>query len=185
MQANQRLKKTISDIGVRIKSLRLTRNISLTELSKQSGVSKAALSQLESGVSNPRIDTLEAIAIALRLPLGDLLVSQQSPYPFFQKNNDLYEQYSQQMLFRIGQGNISEIWHLQMKPFSTINSPAHSKGTHEHILVSQGELFLKIDKVEIAIKSGDFYAFSGDKPHMYTCKESDTKALVVMSYITV
>lgn len=64
--------KTSAHIGQKVKLLRQARNLSLNDLSKLSGISKAALSKLESGDSNPRIDTLEAIAVALRFPLGSV-----------------------------------------------------------------------------------------------------------------
>ena len=46
--------KTSAHIGQKVKLLRQARNLSLNDLSKLSGISKAALSKLESGDSNPR-----------------------------------------------------------------------------------------------------------------------------------
>src|SRR5690606_28231419 len=110
-----------------------------------------------------RVDTLDSIASALRLTLGDLLGNNNERYPYIEKNSDYKGDYSQVMKFRIGQGNITEIWHLQMKPGVVINSPAHVSGTHEHIIVHLGTLLLKIsDSESIILQPGDFYAFSGD-----------------------
>ncbi|CAM3299360.1 transcriptional regulator [Pseudomonas floridensis] len=182
MQQKDRLKKTCTDIGNKIKSLRNIRGLSLGELSKLSGVSKAALSQLESGNSNPRIDTLDSVAIALRLPLGDLLLSQDNIYPCLERFTQKTGTFSQDMLFRIGLGNISEIWNLRMDPSVTIKSPAHNKGTKEHIFVHEGVLTLDISGVKERLNEGDFYAFSGDVDHTYESGESSVSATVVMSY---
>lgn len=172
-------------IGNKIKLLRLSRSISLNDLSKLSGVSKAALSKLETGHSNPRIDTLDAIAVALRVPLGDLLGGNTKLYPYLEKHVPLQCDYSQSIKFRIGLGNISEIWHLQMKPGVVINSPAHTPGTHEHLMVHSGCLMLKIDADEsVILQAGDFYGFSGEKPHSYICTDSAVSATVVMSYLS-
>ena len=43
-------------------------------------------------------------------------------------------------------GNISEIWHLKMIRGAIINSPAHSTGTHEHILIHQGTLMMRFNE---------------------------------------
>ncbi|MCI4186299.1 XRE family transcriptional regulator [Dickeya dianthicola] len=181
-QPQHEAETTSINIGKKIKQLRMTRNISLNELSRLSGVSKAALSKLESGNSNPRVDTLDAIASALRVPLSDLLAVNTSTYPYMEKNTPMQGEYSQKMKFRIGLGNISEIWHLQMNPGVIINSPPHAAGTHEHILVHSGSLTLKLaDDESIILKTGDFYCFSGSIFHSYICTDHAVSATVVMS----
>ncbi|QKJ87541.1 helix-turn-helix transcriptional regulator [Paramixta manurensis] len=171
-------------IGSKIKHLRQLRGLSLSHLSKLSGVSKAALSKLESGSSNPRVDTLDAIAVALRLPLGDLIGGNSRLYPYFERGAPMQGDYSQKMKFRIGIGNISEIWHLQMNPGVVINSLGHSIGTHEHIMVHSGTLLLALGADEkVQLQPGDFYGFSGVVSHSYISKESAVSATVVMSHM--
>ena len=60
-------------IGENLKRLRLERNLSLGQLSGQSGVSKVMLSQIEKGTSNPSINTIWKIADALQVPYTALL----------------------------------------------------------------------------------------------------------------
>lgn len=176
-------KKINIKIGQKVRLLRQARNLSLNELSRLSGISKAALSKLESGGSNPRIDTLEAIAIALRFPLSDLFTRQHEDYPYLVKSSPSEDDYSQQFKFRINMGNISEIWQLNMKRGAIINSPAHMSGTHEHIMMHSGSLMLRLNNSQtIVLEAGDFYAFSGDFPHSYLCMEGDVQATVVMTY---
>ncbi|HHE6470065.1 TPA: helix-turn-helix domain-containing protein [Providencia rettgeri] len=176
-------KKINIKIGQKIRLLRQARDLSLNELSRISGISKAALSKLESGDSNPRIDTLESIAIALRFPLSDLFTRQYEAYPYLLKATPSEKEYSQQFKFRISMGNISEIWQLTMKRGAIINSPAHMSGTHEHIMVNSGSLMLRLhDDQNIVLEAGDFYAFSGDFPHSYLCMEGELQATVVMTY---
>ena len=184
MQQKNQLKKTCTDIGNKVKALRNVRGLSLSELSKLSGVSKAALSQLESGNSNPRIDTLDSVAIALRLPLGDLLLSQENTYPHLERFKEKTGKLSQDMLFRINLGNISEIWNLRMDPEVVINSPAHNRGTKEHIFVHEGILTLEIAGVRETLNKGDFYAFSGETDHAYHSHNLSVQATVIMSYAT-
>ncbi|HFZ8993573.1 TPA: helix-turn-helix domain-containing protein [Citrobacter freundii] len=171
------------NIGTKIRRLRQSRGISLNDLSKLSGVSKGALSKLESGFSSPRVDTLAAIAAALRLPVGDLL-SGGRMYPCFEKYQPAPDEYSQIMKFRIGPGNTCEIWFLQMDPKVTIHSPGHSNGAHEHILVHSGTLLLRFSQYEvITLEPGDFYAFSAQVAHAYSSTETAISATVVMSHL--
>ncbi|HID1020167.1 helix-turn-helix domain-containing protein [Klebsiella michiganensis] len=172
------------NIGNKIRRLRQSRGVSLNDLSKLSGVSKGALSKLESGSSSPRVDTLDAIATALRLPVGDLLSGGSRKYPCFDKYRPAPGEYSQMMKFRIGPGNTSEIWLLQMEPQVTIHSPGHSDGSHEHILVHSGTLHLRFNQYEvITLEAGDFYAFSAQVAHTYSSKETAISATVVMSHL--
>lgn len=115
--------------------------------------------------------------------MGDLLGSNNERYPYLEKNAGYDGDYSQARKFRIGQGNVSEIWHLQMKPGAIINSPAHILGTYEHIMVHLGTLLLRIsDDESIVLQPGDFYAFPGDVRHAYVCTDTAVSATVVMSY---
>ncbi|MFZ3589650.1 helix-turn-helix domain-containing protein [Bacillus sp. DJP31] len=60
--------------GKKIKDLRIRRGISLTELSKISGVSKSYLSFIESGKQkNPSIEVLEKLANALGVDVHSLI----------------------------------------------------------------------------------------------------------------
>ncbi|EMI5491554.1 helix-turn-helix domain-containing protein [Providencia stuartii] len=176
-------KKINIKIGQKVRLLRQARSLSLNELSRLSGISKAALSKLESGDSNPRIDTLEAIAIALRFPLSDLFTLQHEAYPYLVKSTPMQGDYTQQFKFRINMGNISEIWQLNMKRGAVINSPAHMSGTHEHIMLHTGSLMLRLKNEQtVLLEEGDFYAFSCDFPHSYLCMEGELNATVVMTY---
>jgi transcriptional regulator with XRE-family HTH domain len=52
-------------VGTQLWALRTSRNCSLSEIARRAGVSKAALSQWESGTRQPRIPELEAVMTAL------------------------------------------------------------------------------------------------------------------------
>lgn len=174
---------TNTKIGPKIKQLRLARNLSLNDLARLSGISKTALSKLEMGDSNPRIDTLEAIASALRFPLGDLFTSQYEEYPCHIAKIPMIGDYAQQFKFRINMGNTSEIWQLNMKRGAVINRPAHMGGSREHIMLHSGTLMLRLkDEQSILLEPGEFYAFACNFPHSYICIEGDVAASILMSY---
>ena len=54
-------------IGNRLKTIRNNRNLSLSEVSEITGVSKAMLGQIERGQSNPTVSTLWKIANGLKV----------------------------------------------------------------------------------------------------------------------
>lgn len=63
-----------SGFGERLRQARLDQGLTLREVSEESGISITYLSDLERNVlDNPTLDTLTAIASALRVSLNDLL----------------------------------------------------------------------------------------------------------------
>lgn len=63
--------------GKKIRDLRLKRGLSLTELSRLSGVSKSYLSFIERGKqTNPSLEVIEKISKALKIDLQTLITTQ-------------------------------------------------------------------------------------------------------------
>lgn len=58
-----------------IADIRNKKNISLSQLSKMTGIPKSTISDYENEKRSPRIDLLEKIAIALCVKISDLYVS--------------------------------------------------------------------------------------------------------------
>ncbi len=59
--------------GDRIKELRLARGVTQDELSERVGVFRTYMSRIETGVANPTLTVLEALADALQVTLSELL----------------------------------------------------------------------------------------------------------------
>jgi transcriptional regulator with XRE-family HTH domain len=61
-------------LGALLRARRVAAGLSLRELSRRTAISNAYLSQLERGHHDPSLRVLRAVASALDLPLGTLLV---------------------------------------------------------------------------------------------------------------
>jgi len=64
------------EIGKTVKAYRIEKNITLSELSDRSGVSKGMLSQIENGTANPTLATAWKISTALGFSLEEFLGDQ-------------------------------------------------------------------------------------------------------------
>src|SRR5512139_1809103 len=62
-------------VGANLRRLRVRRGLSLEKLSRQSGVSRAMLGQIELGQSAPTINVLWKISTALGVPFSALISS--------------------------------------------------------------------------------------------------------------
>lgn len=59
--------------GARLKQTRERAGLSGSELAEETGLSQSAISRIEAGKRTPTIDTVQAIAAALKLSVSDLL----------------------------------------------------------------------------------------------------------------
>ncbi|MER6083009.1 helix-turn-helix domain-containing protein [Streptomyces sp. NPDC001833] len=108
--------------------------MSSPELARRAGLSKATLSQLEAGRGNPTIETLDALAVALRIPLSDLLARDTDPGPVFVPRTDLADgEVGRELLRRVSSGNGLEIWRLRMPRETHLDGVPHATGTTEHL----------------------------------------------------
>ncbi|GLI17727.1 transcriptional regulator [Moorella thermoacetica] len=60
-------------MGCILKQIRASKNLSQYQLSKKSGVAQSYIHDIESGAKSPTLRTLEKLAAALEVPLGELL----------------------------------------------------------------------------------------------------------------
>lgn len=59
---------------IKLKELRKRARLTLVELAERTGVSKSALSKIETGESVPRIDAIVLLVIFFKCELADLVV---------------------------------------------------------------------------------------------------------------
>lgn len=170
-----------NSVGAQLRLRRDQRGMSASELARRSGLSKATLSGLESGRSNPTIETLDAVAVALGIPLTDLLVPTAPAEPQVVRATAASNEPQQEMLRRVGGGHQVEIWRLRLPADTTYAGVPHAPGTLEHVMVSHGVLSAGPADAPVELGAGDLLAFPGDRPHSYRATSEAVDATVVMT----
>jgi quercetin dioxygenase-like cupin family protein len=83
----------------------------------------------------------------------------------------------------MGAGGLSELWRLRIAAAGTrIDSPPHTKGTIERILVLRGSVRLGPMRRPVFLENGDFVVFAADVPHFYEAVVEDVDAVILMTY---
>ncbi|MEU8708006.1 XRE family transcriptional regulator [Streptomyces sp. NPDC048565] len=173
---------TAAAVGAQIRRRREQRGMSGSELARRAGLSKATLSQLEAGKGNPTIETLDALAVALRIPLTDLLTRDTGPGPVLVPGTTAVEgEVGRELLRRISSGNSLEIWRLRMPPNTELNGVPHATGTVEHLLVASGHVTAGPADTPRNLSAGDLLAFAGDAPHIYRTGTDPADIAVVIA----
>lgn len=168
-------------IAGNVRRAREERGVSLADLAQAAGVSKATLSNLESGRANPTIETLGALAASLQLPLGDLIQAQVDDV-LVRRGQPQDKDVDQQLLQRVPGGAFTELWHLRLRPTVELNRRAHAAGTFEHILVTAGSLTCGPIDNDVGLDAGDFVTFRADVDHRYIALSEGAEATVMMTY---
>lgn len=156
-------------IGTRISQRRAQRGMTAAELARRADLSKATLSALESGSANPTISTLDALAVALRIPLSDLLAEVPEPGPLHIRATQTEQgQVQRELLRRMSGGHALEIWRMRLPPHHHSEGLPHAPGTIEHLYVAAGRVLAGPKDQVTELHAGDMLAFPGDGPHEYT-----------------
>lgn len=166
------MKKFNLIIGNKLKDIRNKRNLSLDEVAKLTGVSKAMLGQIERGQSNPTVSTLWKIATGLKVSFSLFIDENQDDLNVICQNdiNPIIEDNNKMRLYPIFPFDAKtgfEIFTIELEPGCNHISTPHSDGVEEYIIVTEGEIQMDIDNKKFILQKGNSIRFMANKPHAY------------------
>jgi XRE family transcriptional regulator, regulator of sulfur utilization len=159
-------------LGKTIMRLRKAYNMSLGELSEQSGVAKSIISQIERNETNPTIGTVWRLSRARDTTIDEVLKDeQQHNFVEHQTKAGIPILESQDGLCRlaiIGALNLVEYlqWYdFRSEPGGVLESDPHPPGTVEHLYLVTGELEVTVADETRKLLAGESLRYHGDRPH--------------------
>jgi len=159
-------------VAENLRRKRKARGMSLDDLARASGVSRAALSQVETVKTNPTVGLLWKIAVGLGVPFADLIGEVKSGTSVLRRGDaqvlrSLDGKLESRPLTPAGASALVEMYELRLSARSTHASEPHATGTHEFVVVLSGSLRLHLDGEVHDLLAGDTVSFVADKPHAY------------------
>jgi len=172
-----------------VRRFRSERRLSLDDLSVRSGVSRAALSQVEGGRTNPTLAVLWKIAVGLEIPFHDLLGPGSTQSVLVLRAGDSVALKSgdgrteSRLLSPGGASGETEVYELKFQPKAVHKSDPHARGTTETLIVLTGSLVLGAADATYQLATGDSVFFHADVPHYYANKSTrETRCLDIIHY---
>jgi transcriptional regulator with XRE-family HTH domain len=172
-----------------LKRYRSERKLSLDDLSARSGVSRAALSQIEGARTNPTLAVLWKVAVGLQIPFQDLLGSSSQSAVLVLRQGDTLPLRSadgrtqSRLLSPGGSDTTTELYELRFMPKARHESEAHARGTAETLVVLTGALRLEVEGLHYHLNTGDSVYFRADTRHVYENQSThETRCLNVIYY---
>src|SRR4051812_9343257 len=159
-------------VAVNLKERRKDRGLSLDQLALASGVSRAALSQIETCKSNPSLSVLWKIAVGLQIPFSELL-GEAGPTVNLLRRSDaqVLRSTDGRMESRpatpAGLSRFLEMYELRLAARSLHQSEAHAPGTQELIVVLSGPRRMRVAGERYELGPGDPLPSPADRPHAY------------------
>jgi XRE family transcriptional regulator, regulator of sulfur utilization len=160
-------------VAANLRRLRREREWSLEELSTRAGVSRAMLSQVETGKTTPTIAVLWKIATGFGVPFTELLREGAAPEITIVRAGRAAPIMSADRHFRSvplsppGALNGVELYRITIDPGGESRSPAHAPGTVEVVAVESGQLRVQVGEREVVLNAGDSACFPADVDHGY------------------
>ncbi|MCI0599849.1 MAG: XRE family transcriptional regulator [Beijerinckiaceae bacterium] len=162
-----------SQLGKTVQRLRKAYNLSLSELSEQSGVAKSIISQIERNETNPTLATIWRLSQALDVSIERVLRTADDE-PFLEKTSrgDTPILVSEDGKCRLAIiGWIKTVEWLQWYEFSAdpggvLESESHQRGSVESLSVNAGELEVEVGGVIERAKAGETLRYRCDRPHI-------------------
>jgi len=176
----------LKNIGEKIRETRKSKNLTLQDVARMSGLTTSLLSQIENSKANPSITTLLTIAKILNTPLGSLFdVGEKTDNPVVRKN--------ERSVARTANGIIYYLLtpHLEEKAIEVLYSefdPGGDTGTkitHQGIecgIVIEGKLEVQVEEDIYILNAGDTINLDSSRPHrIRNAAESKTSAIWINS----
>ncbi|HEY1176961.1 MAG TPA: XRE family transcriptional regulator [Phytomonospora sp.] len=159
------LADTLAEVGPRLKRLRTSRNVTLVELSKTTGISKSTLSRLEAGLRKPSLELLLPIARAHRVPLDELVGAPEVGDPRVRLRP--VESAGGQTIIPLTRQPGSPKAFKMVVPASKSEPDPRTHEGYEWLYVLAGKLRLVLGEHDIVLGPGEAAEFDTRTPHWF------------------
>jgi quercetin dioxygenase-like cupin family protein len=150
-------------------------------------VATSTLSNLESGVGNPGVETLVNISSALAVPFSELVMPHEPAVDVQRADEGVVVEASEvaftsRLLVAASGRSVTEVYESTMEPAGVYHAEPHLPGVTESVIVVAGRA--RVGPVDAAVElgPGDRATFAADQPHVYEALAAGTRAILVLSY---
>jgi transcriptional regulator with XRE-family HTH domain len=148
-------------IGNKIKLLRESKGLSLTELAKKAGLAKSTLFKIEENKTNPTINTIWSLAEVLGVSFSELA-----------SDSEIKDEGVSVVLLEKGEN--FESYKMSLKAGAKYIAKPHFAGTKERVYVLKGSVEVgSIDNIK-KLHTGEITEFKADKRHIYSANTPST-----------
>lgn len=154
----------LSQVGPRLKQLRVQRGVTLTALAQATGISKSTLSRLETGQRRASLELLLPLAQTYRVPLDDLVGAPEVGDPRVRLKPSKVNGRTVLPLTRSPGG--VQAWKIIVPASNRKPAPKSHEG-HEWLYVLSGRMRLVLGDHDLVLGPGEAAEFDTRVPHWF------------------
>ncbi len=159
-------------VAENLRAQRKRRAMSLDELAQLTGVSRAALSQIETRKTNPTIGVLWKIASGLGITFADLIGETRAELAVLRRGEaqplrSMDGKFESRPLMPASGIPQVEMYELRLAARARHVSEPHGPGTREIVVVLSGAMRMTVGDHSDELGPGDSVVFDANKPHVY------------------
>jgi transcriptional regulator with XRE-family HTH domain len=165
MSATDSASTGMDEVGPKLRSIRESKNLSLTDLAGRAGITKGFLSLAERGKTRVSVPTLLRICDALDIAIGSLFTYPSESVvhggvPLYMGGSDLAE-----YLLTPGKETHFQVMRTKMQPGGGSQGAYVLDADSIFVLVIEGQLSIEVGGVVMILEVGDSTTFSAREPH--------------------
>lgn len=179
-------------MGERLRKLRSERELTINDLATKAGLSVGIISQIERGLSNPSMKTLQRLRVALGVNLWELLSANE---PTTENDPAYVRRKSDRLRVTMNETGLTKEL-LSPQPdenlrFMIVTMPPGSET--QDVLIGQGqkggfvmsgEVTLEVGDTVSVLNAGDSFQFRSDQPHqLYNRSDGEVTLMWIMSVL--
>jgi transcriptional regulator with XRE-family HTH domain len=167
---------TLESVGIRVRSLRKRKGMTLSQVAEATSLSTAIISQIERGLANPSFTTLAQLAHGLEIPVGNLFPSHvESPSPVVRKSErrdlrgvapESQGETVYELLTPDLNGTLEALMVVTPVGHDTSDVP-FTHGGEEFGIILSGRKDVYLNGQRHALEAGDSITFDSTIPHWY------------------
>ena len=172
-----------------LRRLRKERQLSLDQLALASGVSRAALSQIESARTNPTLSILWKVAVGLGTPFHSLLGATEAGQSRLLRGGDVVPlrtadgRVESRLISPSGSTDRLEIYELRFQAKGLLRSEPHGEGATETVILLTGALRVRVGDETHDLGPGDSLFFHANTQHSYENRATrESRCIDVIGY---
>jgi transcriptional regulator with XRE-family HTH domain len=156
-----------------LKHLRLARGLTQQQMAKLSGLPRATWAHLESSGANPTLAVLHRAALALQVPLEELIAEPRADAKHYPKGTLPSRKRAEVTVRSLLPDEIPGmlIERIEIPASARLIGVPHTPGTREYLTCESGEIELIASGQSYRLEEGDVVVFRGDQRHSYVNRE--------------
>lgn len=170
------------DIGSKVRAIRNRKKITIAQMCEGTGLSKGFISNVENNNTSPSIQTLQAIANFLEIPLPYLLLEKNQHMQVIKKGERSHSSHHDLKIEHLASKGGLRMMIAEFPPGASMGKPNVHEGEESHLIL-EGRILAEQGEESFILEQGDSFSWNACVPH-FVKNIGDGKAVVLISVHT-